>query len=316
MTRYWAVAVLVVLMPATAGVARAGGKIEKDIKITDKLTKDDTKDKKRGFACKIHTVKMAKGSAYTIDMVSNEFDAYLRLEDSAGKELDEDDDSGGNQNARIIFNCPKDGDYRIICTCYSEATGNFTLTVKKSGGTQPKGTPHSLLIGTVAKDFQGAFAINGKPAKLSDLKGKVVLVNLWAAQSGASIATFDRLRDLHKQFKADGLEILSVTYYNHEFGQRFGFDKETGKVMTVESANQQSDEAMLKAFVAHHKVDHLVMALHKDEANKLFEDYAVNGLPQIVLIDRKGVIHGIRAGAVEVNAVTLESEIKRLVTEK
>jgi glutathione peroxidase-family protein len=316
MMRYWAVAVLVVLMPATAGVARAGGKIEKDIKITDKLTKDDTKDKKRGFACKIHTVKMKAGSVYTIDMVSNEFDSYLRLEDSAGKQLDEDDDSGGNLNARIIFNCPKDGDYKVICTCYSEATGNFTLTVKTAAGKQPKGTPHALLIGAVAPDFKAAFALNGKAVKLSDLKGKVVLVHFWAVQSGSSIATFERLRDLHKRFKDDGLEVVGVTYFNHELGQRFGFDKETGKVVTIEQANRQSDEAMFKAFAAHYKLEHLLLTLHKDEAMKLFEEYAVNGVPQAVLVDRNGVIHGIRAGDVEVNGATLESEIKKLLAEK
>src|SRR5262249_25886133 len=107
MVRYWTIA-LVVLLAAGAGVAQAGGK-EKDIVIQDKLTKDDKKDTKRQFACKIHVVPMKAGSVYTIDMVSNEFDAYLRLEDSSGKELAEDDDSGGNLNARIIFNCTKDG---------------------------------------------------------------------------------------------------------------------------------------------------------------------------------------------------------------
>src|SRR5438105_2950700 len=107
MVRYWAVALLA-LVPAAAGVTRAGGKAEKDFKTAGKLTKDDPKDKKRDAVCQIHTVRMKKGGVYTIDMVSTQFDSYLRLEDAKGRELAEDDDSGGNLNAQIVFTCPKD----------------------------------------------------------------------------------------------------------------------------------------------------------------------------------------------------------------
>src|SRR5262249_14393602 len=144
----------------------------------------------------------------------NEFDAYLRLEDAAGKELAEDDDSGGNLNARIIFSCTKDGNYKVICTCFSEATGNFTLSVKKSLQNQTVATLHSLLLGKVAPDFEGDFAVNGKAVKLSDLKGKVVLVDFWEVRSAAALANFAKLRQWHKALKADGLEVVGITYYH------------------------------------------------------------------------------------------------------
>src|SRR5262245_41195248 len=111
MLRYTAIALLA-LVPVVARVSAGGAKGDQDIKIEGKLSTDDPKDKKRGTPCKVHMVQMKAGNTYTIDMVSTEIDSYLRLEDKDGKQLDEDDDSGGNLNARMVFNCTRDGEYR------------------------------------------------------------------------------------------------------------------------------------------------------------------------------------------------------------
>ena len=58
------------------------------------------------------------------------FDPYLRIEDANGKSLAEDDDSGGNLNARIVFQPPQTGTYRLIVTTFQARTfGNFQLTI-------------------------------------------------------------------------------------------------------------------------------------------------------------------------------------------
>jgi thiol-disulfide isomerase/thioredoxin len=316
MVRTWTIGLVVALVAMNAGMAQAGGKQEKDIRIEGKLTKDDPKDKQRGFACNIHKVKMKSGSVYTIDMVSTDFDSYLRLEDQKGTQLAEDDDSGGNLNARIIFNCSKDGEYQVICTCYAEATGNYTLTVKKTVANQPLGTPHALLVGKAAPAFRGDFALNGKAIQLSDLKGKVVLLDFWAVQSGSCLSVLPRLREWQKTYKADGLEIVGVTYFNYQIGQKLGFDKATGKIQKQDVADRKSDLAMFKDFSAYHKIDHLLLLLNKDNALETFTAYGVNGVPQIVLIDRQGVIRAIRTNDAEIGGGTLESDIKKLLAEK
>jgi len=118
LARFWVFALFVPLATMVV-VPQVGAQVEKDIRLEGKLTKDDPKDRKRNAAFKVHLVRMKAGSSYTIDMVSGTFDNYLRLEDSKGKELAEDDDSGGMQNARIIFNCQRDDEYKVICTAYS-----------------------------------------------------------------------------------------------------------------------------------------------------------------------------------------------------
>src|SRR5262245_48379766 len=116
--------------------AWAGGKDKtkfKNLKFDGSLSPNDPKDPKRQTPCKIHEIELTKGQSYTIDMAGMNFDAYLRLEDKDGKQLAEDDDSGGNLNAQIIFACPKDGIYKVYCTCIGNANGKYTLTVKASG---------------------------------------------------------------------------------------------------------------------------------------------------------------------------------------
>jgi hypothetical protein len=100
--------------------------------VKDKLTKDDTKDKNRGdIFCKTFKVELKAKTTYSIDLVSKDFDAFLRLENSDGKELKRDDDGyGEGLNARIIFDCDKKGTYVIYATSFEEnATGAFHLRV-------------------------------------------------------------------------------------------------------------------------------------------------------------------------------------------
>lgn len=106
----------------------------------DKLTAVDPADAIRSCHHKVFKVPMKAGKTYLIEMAAvkdmagqgRRFDPFLRLEDSRGDPLDEDDDSGGDLNARILFLASADDDYRIIATTFAaDETGNFILTVKE-----------------------------------------------------------------------------------------------------------------------------------------------------------------------------------------
>jgi tetratricopeptide (TPR) repeat protein len=98
----------------------------------DQLMKADRKDKPLDqLPHKIHEVKLVAGKSYAIEMGRvDEFDPFLRLEDSAGRELDNNDDGGEDLDARILFSPPKDGTYRIIATTLSRA-GEYRLWVRE-----------------------------------------------------------------------------------------------------------------------------------------------------------------------------------------
>jgi hypothetical protein len=100
--------------------------------VNSSLADTDPKDSARttSFA-KVFPVRMRKGQSYVIDMVSTQFDPFLRLENAAGQQLAQDDDSGGFPNARIVYIAPEDGTYRVIGTSFSPATGGFTLLIRE-----------------------------------------------------------------------------------------------------------------------------------------------------------------------------------------
>jgi hypothetical protein len=95
------------------------------------LTKDDPLDKARKKHCRGYDVQMNGGKPYVIDLMSKQFDAFLRLEDAAGKQLAQDDDSGGGTNARIRFKAPSSGVYCVIATSFGLETGMFDLKVRE-----------------------------------------------------------------------------------------------------------------------------------------------------------------------------------------
>lgn len=119
--------------PTQGGDKAAPEKEEFILRVDGKLTAADPKDKKgKGSHYKIHTVKLEEGTTYVIDMVSDDFDAFLRLEDRDGKQVAEDDDGGGGTNSRIVYDVTKANAYSIIVTSFeSGATGKFTLVVKE-----------------------------------------------------------------------------------------------------------------------------------------------------------------------------------------
>jgi serine protease Do len=116
-------------------------KLDTPLDVKGQLQDNDAKDPVHNQPCKTYMVKLKKGKTYIIDMVSKDFDSYLRLETAQGNQLAEDDDSGGDLNAQILFAPEADGSFKVIATRFEDGTGNFTLRVHeltyKIGKTQP-----------------------------------------------------------------------------------------------------------------------------------------------------------------------------------
>jgi hypothetical protein len=131
-------------------VVKTKKKDDNTIRINGRLAASLPLDKKRTDSySQVHTVKLKRDLEYVIEMrkatPSEGLDPYLRLEDSAGLNLAEDDDSGGNLAARINYTPPTDGEFRVIATSFgSRQEGDYELViVGRPAGTPapPPGTP-------------------------------------------------------------------------------------------------------------------------------------------------------------------------------
>ena len=84
-------------------------------------------------------IQAQAGQTVTIDLESDEFDAYLFLRGpgiSGGRDY-QDDDSGGNCNARLTATFPQSGEYEVVVnTAGKYATGQFSLSI--TTGSKPK----------------------------------------------------------------------------------------------------------------------------------------------------------------------------------
>lgn len=142
---------------------------EKEVVVNSELNNGDLKDKvlTQSFA-KTYVYKMTQGQTYQIDMISQAFDAYLRLEDPKGTQVAADDDSGGMLNARIIYKPNATGDFTICAMSLGGgSTGKFTLLVKDI-------TVPAVKVGKN----------DGKPIELKNEKGKAAATAMLNANDG------------------------------------------------------------------------------------------------------------------------------------
>lgn len=96
-----------------------------------------------------------QGDVIYVTLVSDDFDAYLVLEDEFGGHLASDDDSAGNTNSAIgPFVLPYSGTYTLVSNSYDYynygeiAVGDFTLTINETSlSTIESGVPTNVTFG-------------------------------------------------------------------------------------------------------------------------------------------------------------------------
>ncbi|MDQ3687416.1 MAG: TlpA family protein disulfide reductase, partial [Acidobacteriota bacterium] len=153
----------------------------------------------------------------------------------------------------------------------------------------------SPAINNTAPEITVAEWIEQKPFKLSDLRGRVVLLDFWATWCGPCRYTIPHLESLHKKFKDKGLVVVGLTRYYGDAEAR------------------QQEAAQLRQFKKTLNASY-GFAVSPSDGNAL--NYGVMSIPTAVLIDKHGRVRHISVGFSQLIQEELDATVKKLLDEE
>ncbi len=181
----------------------------------------------------LYSFDAKKGDNITISLESSQVDVYLRLGDSKGNQLAENDDiSDSNVNASIEFTIPKNGQYVIAVLAYDK--GPYTLTLdsdaSSNGSNSNVNENQNLNYGDTVKgqtidiDTPIVYTFSGKAndtVQISLTSSTVDTYLVLADANGKSIAENDDIDDKNTN---SYIEAVLPANGNYQIGV-FGYDK-------------------------------------------------------------------------------------------
>lgn len=136
-----------------------------------------------------------------------------------------------------------------------------------------------------AKDFTLS-SNTGKNIRLSDLKGKVVMINFWASWCGPCRQEFPLLDDMYKRYQPAGFELLGVN---------------------IEPKKKDADKLLKQIPVT--------FPILYDTEQKVSELYDVSAMPTTILIDKNGKMRYLAKGYKPGYEKDYKEQVKALLKE-
>ncbi|HZL36940.1 MAG TPA: redoxin domain-containing protein [Tepidisphaeraceae bacterium] len=141
-------------------------------------------------------------------------------------------------------------------------------------------SPADALVGKLAPDFN-LTGLDGKDVKLSSLKGKVVVLDLWATWCPPCRLSLPHLDKLYQAKKADGLQVFAV--------------------------DQQEPKEKVKDFVEKTK---LTVPVLLDTQGDVGQKYMANAIPETIIVGKDGKVKKVFIGF---SAESTPEEMKKIV---
>jgi peroxiredoxin/outer membrane lipoprotein-sorting protein len=154
---------------------------------------------------------------------------------------------------------------------------SFAQKAKKTG--EPEADTGELKEGKPAPQFS-LKDLDGKTHSLSDYKGKFVALDFWGSYHDACKAELSLLKKLAQKYAAQDLVLLTI---NNE------------------------DEKKVREFL---KDQNLVITVLLDSASEVGRKYRITMIPQLVLIDKEGIVKKLLPGTA--TEQDLEKEFRNL----
>lgn len=133
--------------------------------------------------------------------------------------------------------------------------------------------------------------IDGTSFKMTDKKGKVVLLNLWATWCGPCREEMPELVAMHEKYKDKGFEVIGLDSDDSETAEQI---QDFGKEMKLTYPLGFADPELFKQFV---------------------RISGLSGIPQSILVNREGKMTGVFTGGGEKVLSKMKETVEKTVNE-
>jgi thiol-disulfide isomerase/thioredoxin len=173
----------------------------------------------------------------------------------------------------------------VFCVVFSSMTAcngtqadNSNLAKKPANASSQTSTGKSLDYPPVVSGIaEGEIhLLDGTKTKLSEHKGKVVILNLWGIWCGPCRDEMPHLAAMQKQYADKGFEVLGLNIGDHD-----------GNAEPVEN---------IKRFAEQMKIDYTLARISGPMINQFYLLSKQQSVPQSILVDREGRLRGLFVG--------------------
>ena len=144
-----------------------------------------------------------------------------------------------------------------------------------------------LEIGNFAPDFTYP-DLSGKSVSLSDFRGSVVLVNIWATWCPPCVAEVPSMEALYRKLKGENFEILAISI-------------------------DQQGQSVVSSFMEKHK---LTFPALLDPKGTISLPYRATGVPESFIVDKKGILAKKIIGPIDWESPEVISYIRNLMEQE
>jgi peroxiredoxin len=148
--------------------------------------------------------------------------------------------------------------------------------------------PAPVEVGAPAPSYR-AVSASGDSVSLDELRGRPVLLNVWATWCHPCRDEIPELQRLHERYRGRGLELVGV------------------------SVDAAGDDDAVGAFARRYGMTY---AVWRDPDEIVSATFLVVGVPATFLIDRRGVVRWKKTGPIARGDTTLVAQIERALAEE
>lgn len=164
--------------------------------------------------------------------------------------------------------------FATLTACDGSQAGNANSVAKDPKNNSSKNSDYPPVVSGIA---EGAIhLLDGTKTKLSDHKGKVVILNLWGIWCGPCRDEMPHLQAMFKQYGEQGLEVIGLNVGDNE-----------GKAESVEN---------IRRFAEQMKIDYTLARVESPLINQFYLLSKQQSVPQTIIVDREGRLRGLFVG--------------------